>query len=301
MLTAALIHCDETRLQVLQPDPGSHKAPASDHWMWVRSAGPPGRRLCCSTMMLHAAGQPPPPPALAAGASRHPAHRRDEPYEAVAQTNGLIHAGCWAHVRRNFEEARKGQAHPGATTSHASTALAMISELYGVERALWDRAEPLEPEQRVKVRQQRSVPIVARLLHHCLEQLAEQVLPQSQLGKALRYTLGQWPKLIVFLEHGEVSLDYNRCENAIRPFVVGRKGWLFANTVAGARASANLFSLVETAKANGIEPHAYLSHLFERLPAAKTVEDIEALLPWILKTLIAACSHQPVARKNAGN
>jgi hypothetical protein len=85
------------------------------------------------------------------------------------------------------------------------------------------------------------------------------VLPQSLLGKAVLYALGQWRKLIVFLEHGEVPLDNNRCENAIRPFVVGRKGWLFSDTVKGAIASANLFSIVETAKANGVEPHAYLS------------------------------------------
>lgn len=82
------------------------------------------------------------------------------------------------------------------------------------------------------------------------------------------------------LTHGDVPLDNNRCENAIRPFVVGRKGWLFSDTVKGAVASANLYSIVETAKANGVEPHAYLSFLFERLPHAKKVEDFEALLPW---------------------
>ena len=91
----------------------------------------------------------------------------------------------------------------------------------------------------------------------------------------MHYALGQWPKLTVFLTHGEVPLDNNRCENAIRPFVVGRKGWLFSDTVKGAVASANLYSLVETAKANGIEPHAYLSHLFSELPHAKSVEDFE--------------------------
>jgi hypothetical protein len=78
------------------------------------------------------------------------------------------------------------------------------------------------------------------------------VLPQSLLGKAVYYALGQWQKLTTFLAHGEVPLDNNRCENAIRPFVVGRKSWLFSDTVKGAVASANLYSLVETAKANGV-------------------------------------------------
>jgi len=84
----------------------------------------------------------------------------------------------------------------------------------------------------------------------------------------------------VFLDHGHISLDNNRAENAIRPFVIGRKNWLFCDTVAGAQASANLYSLIETAKANGLEPHAYLTQLFTELPKAQTVTDIEVLLPF---------------------
>lgn len=116
--------------------------------------------------------------------------------------------------------------------------------------------------------------------HAWLEAYAPKVLPQSRLGKAVHYALGQWQKLCVFLTHGDVPMHNNRCENAIRPFVIGRKGWLFADTVKGAIASANLYSLVETAKANGVEPFAYLSLLFERLPHLKSVEDYEAVLPW---------------------
>ena len=80
--------------------------------------------------------------------------------------------------------------------------------------------------------------------------------------------------------------DNNRCENAIRPFVIGRKGWLFSDTVQGAVASANLYSLVEAAKANGLEPYAYLARLFARLPYATTVEDFETLLPWNVKAAL---------------
>jgi hypothetical protein len=116
--------------------------------------------------------------------------------------------------------------------------------------------------------------------HAWLEALAPPVLPEGRLGNAIYYTLGQWPKLSVFLTRGEVPPTNNRCENAIRPFVVGRKGWLFSNTVKGAVASANLYSLVETCKANGIEPHGYLSLLFAQLPHLNTVADFEALLPW---------------------
>jgi transposase len=92
------------------------------------------------------------------------------------------------------------------------------------------------------------------------------------------------PKLTRFLDNDQIPLDNNRCENAIRPFVVGRKAWLFADTQAGAAASANLYSLIETAKANGVEPHAYLARLFAELPYASTVEQFEAMLPWNVKT-----------------
>lgn len=103
-----------------------------------------------------------------------------------------------------------------------------------------------------------------------------------------------------FLTHAVVPLDNNRCENAIRPFVLGRKGWMFSDTVPGARASANLYSLVETAKANGIEPHAYLSHLFDKLPLATTVTDFEELLPWNVKAALPISHlHALAQRKNA--
>jgi hypothetical protein len=106
------------------------------------------------------------------------------------------------------------------------------------------------------------------------------VAPTSLLGEALHYLHGQWPKLIRFVDNGAWPLDSNPVENAIRPFVVGRKSWLFADTVGGANASANLYSLIETAKANGVEPYRYLVALFKKLPLAQTADDYEALLPW---------------------
>jgi transposase len=288
MLAAPLIHCDETQLQVLRSEKVS-----TDHWMWVRCAGPPRRRMVLFDY----------DPSRGRGVPKrlltdyHGILLTDgyEAYAATAKAQGLTHAGCWAHARRKFEEARKGQ--PDNTASHAKEALARIGALYAIERPLWDRHRPITPEQRLQVRAELSAPLIAQL-HQWLITLAPQVLPQSPLGKAVHYTLGQWEKLTVFLTHGEVPLDNNRCENAIRPFVIGRKGWLFSDTVPGAQASANLFSLVETAKANGIEPHAYLARLFEQLPQAKTVEAFEALLPWNLIPAPAEQSHQPVARND---
>lgn len=106
------------------------------------------------------------------------------------------------------------------------------------------------------------------------------VAPSSLLGEALHYLHGQWPKLVRFLDNGAWPLDSNPVGNAIRPFVVGRRSWLFADTVGGANASANLYSLIESAKANHIEPYRYLVALFKRLPLATSVDDCEALLPW---------------------
>jgi transposase len=103
-------------------------------------------------------------------------------------------------------------------------------------------------------------------------------------GKALTYLHNQWPKLIRYLDDGRLYIDNNRVENAIRPFVIGRRNWLFSDTVRGAQSSANLYSLIETAKANGLEPYAYLRHLFTELPKTQTLEEIEALLPFHVKT-----------------
>lgn len=282
MLEDPLIHCDETRLQVLK----SNKAPTADHWIWVRASGPPGRRIVLFDYDASRAGAV--PKRLLEGYRGILLTDGYEAYESVAQALALTHAGCFAHVRRKFDEARKAT---NAIDSQAKLALEFIRELYLIEKALWSKDQPLSAEHRVKVRAELSAPIMAKL-QAWLEALAPQVLPQSLLGKAVHYTLGQWPKLTTFLTHGEVPLDNNRCENAIRPFVVGRKGWLFSDSVPGAVASANLYSIVETAKANGVEPHAYLSLLFARLPHATTVEDFEALLPWSVKTeLAASASH----------
>ena len=119
--------------------------------------------------------------------------------------------------------------------------------------------------------------------HAWLEALSSQVLPESRLGKAVHYTLGQWAKLMTFLSHGVVPIDNNRCENSIRPFVLGRKGWLFSDTVRVPSRARISTPLVETCKANGVEPHAYLTFLFERLPHLNTAEDYEQMLPWNLK------------------
>ncbi len=117
-------------------------------------------------------------------------------------------------------------------------------------------------------------------LRKWLDAKSGQVPPQSLIGKALGYLDNQWAGLIRVLDDGRLEVDNNLCENAIRPFVMGRKAWLFSDTPAGAEASARLYGLIETAKANGLEPYAYLKLVFTEMPKATTLGDVEALLPW---------------------
>jgi transposase len=150
-----------------------------------------------------------------------------------------------------------------------------IGALYGIEHEIADQA----PEAKRAVRQARSRPLLEDL-KAWLEGLQPQVLPKSLLGRAVAYTLGQWDKLLRYLDDGRLSIDNNLAERAIKPFVIGRKNWLFCNTPSGARASAILYSLIVTAKANGLAPFAYLTHVFSVLPTLTRADEVAQLLPW---------------------
>jgi hypothetical protein len=194
-------------------------------------------------------------------------------YNAVAAQPGIERMGCWAHARRKFVEAQKVQ--PKGKTGRADIALNLINKLYGIERDIND----IDDEQRHETRQQKSLPILAQL-HGWLEKTQPQVTAQNALGKAVGYLASNWNKLVRYTEAGYLPIDNNAAERAIRPFVNGRKNWLFSDTPSGARASAQLYNLVETAKANDQEPYAWLRHVLERLPQASSVKDYETLLPW---------------------
>ena len=107
-------------------------------------------------------------------------------------------------------------------------------------------------------------------------------LPKSPIGKALKYTLNQWPKRVIYVENGAISIDNNVTERDIRPFTTGRKNWLFSTSANAAQASANLYSLVMTCRANDINPYYYFLHLFTELPKRKSEDDLRDLMPWNL-------------------
>ncbi len=191
----------------------------------------------------------------------------------MAAQEGIERLGCWAHARRKFVEAQKVQ--PKGKTGRADMALNLINRLYGIERDLKDACDT----ERLVARQLRSQPLLDQL-KAWLDKTQPQVAGQTALGRAVNYLASNWRKLVRYVEGGHLPIDNNRAENAIRPFVIGRKNWLFSDTPKGATASAQIYSLIETAKANGQEPYAWLRHILERLPTAQNVEDYEALLPW---------------------
>lgn len=158
--------------------------------------------------------------------------------------------------------------------------LSYIRKLYQIEHGIKDSP----PDERKRVRQEQSLPVLQKL-RQWLDKSFPQVPPKTLLGKALHYLNNQWERLTRYCDEGYLRMDNNLAENAIRPFVVGRKAWLFSNSTDGAKASANLYSLVETAKACGLEPSHYLKTIFTYLPGAESIADIEQLLPWNQKPI----------------
>ena len=268
LLDYPVLHCDETRLQVLH-EPG--RDPTAQSWMWVQSGGPPDTPIVLFDYSTSRAQEV--PLSLLEGYRGYLMTDDYAGYNAVAAQDGIERLGCWAHARRKFVDAQKVQ--PKGKTGRADMALNLINKLYGIERDLKDASEA----GRLLDRQQRSRPLLEQL-KAWLDKTQPQIAGQTALGKAVNYLASNWSKLVRYVEGGQLPIDNNRAENAIRPFVIGRKNWLFSNTPKGATASAQIYSLIETAKANGQEPYAWLRHILERLPSASSVEDYEALLPW---------------------
>ncbi len=267
LLSHRLIHYDETRYQVLI-EPG--KTAQSQSYMWVGVAGPLGQRVILFDYDPSRGGHV--PIRLLDGFAGYLVTDDYPGYNAVCRSDDIVRVGCWAHARRKFDEALKVQENK---TGKAQIGINFISKLYRVENVI----AGLPPEEKRKIRQEKSQPIIDAL-RTWLDKSLPQVPPERKLGKALHYLNNNWSRLTRFLDDGIIPLDNNAAENAIRPFVVGRKNWLHSNSVKGAHASAALYSVIETAKANGLEPYAYLSYIFKELPLIDSIEGFENLLPW---------------------
>lgn len=178
-------------------------------------------------------------------------------YNALALQPGVERLASMAHARRKFVDAQKVQ--PKGKTGRADVGLTMINKLYRIEREL----KEVSDEQRFIGRREKSLPILAQL-KSWPDKTQSQVTPQSALGKAVHYLANNWSRLERYIEAGYLPIDSNTAERAIKPFVIGRKAWLFSDTINGANASANIYSLVETAKIKGREPYTWLRHVLER-------------------------------------
>jgi len=268
MLDYDIIQMDETPVQVLK-EPG--KRAQSKSYIWVQRGGPPAQPVVLYDYDPgRGAGVP---KRLLEGFRGYLQTDGYDGYNAVVAVNGLTHVGCMAHARRRFNDAVKAQGR-NKKRGQAHRGLSLIRKLYRLERA----ARKLTPDERYAHRQKQARPILDEI--RCwLDDALPQVSPSSATGKALSYLHNEWNYLTRYLDDGRLEIDNNGAENAIRPFVLGRKNWLFSDSVKGVKASANLYSLIETAKANGLEPYAYLRYVFTKLPKAETVEAIEALLP----------------------
>lgn len=271
LLDGSLIHMDETVVQVLKE---KGKSPTSNSYMWVQTGGPPDKPVVLYDYDPSRSASV--PTGLLEGYKGYLMTDGYDGYNEVGCSDGIERLACWAHVRRRFVEATRVQ--PKGKRGRADEAISLIGKLYRIEREHKDAT----PEARYLARQSDSVPVLAELRAWMLKN-APVVIPKSALGTALAYMGNLWSKLVRYTERGDLPIDNNRCENAIRPFVVGRKAWLFSDTPAGAHASAVIYSLVQTAKANGLEPYTWLRRVLRDLPAAKSVEAVETLLPWNLR------------------
>lgn len=271
LLQREVLHADETTLQVLK-EPG--KTAQSKSYMWLYRTG--GDAV--HPIILY---------------EYQPDRKAERPRHFLADWHGFLHTdgysgyhslskditvvGCWAHARRKFDEALKSLPEKEQKDSMALQGKTYCDRLFEIEK----RLSELPPEERLERRQILAKPVLDAFLSW-LNHLKDKT-GRNAFGKAVYYTLEQWPYLECYLLDGRLEISNNRAERSMRPFVIGRKNFLFANTPRGAKASAVMYSIVETAKEDGLDPYEYLTWLFEQasqLDLVEKPERAEALLPW---------------------
>ena len=263
LLSQAVIHGDETSLNVIN-------AEKATSYMWLYCCGDDrlgkGTNIVLFDYHNSRAGH-----CVVDFLDSYQGYMHVDGYKAYEQTKATLVA-CLAHIRRKFIEAKGNN----KKTVKADVALNLIRKLYGIEQAIKDKSH----DEKFKIRQRKAKPIVDELYQWLIKH-KDKIPPKMALGKAITYAINQFEKFRRYLDDGRLSIDNNRAERAIKPFVIGRKNWLFSNTCNGAHASAILYSLVETAKANDLVVHDYISTCLQRL--AEQPDNLEPLLPWNIK------------------
>lgn len=271
LLSRTYLQMDETRVQVLKED---GKKAISKSYMWVRHA-PGNNPIVLYDYDPTRSGDV--PLRLLEGFKGHLQVDGYDAYQRVCENYKLERVGCMDHCRRKFFEAFKTSNGKGV----GKKAIVYLKKLYKIEEQIKDFSQ----EDKKQTRQQKSRPILNEM-KTWIDEVRQKITPKSVAGKAINYAYNEWKYLVKYLDDGNLNISNVWVENKIRPFVIGRKNWLFSTSVDGANASAMYYSLIETAKANDLEPFDYLSKMLDKLPHAQTVEDYERLLP--LKGLFSA-------------
>lgn len=281
LLSREVLHADESTVQVLHEQ---DKTPQSKSYMWLyRTSGDTKRHIILFEYQPGRAAEYP-----KRFLTDFKGYLHTDGYAGYHTLTDITVVGCWVHMRRKFEDAVKAAGGPG---SSAHEAIRRIGKLFCFED-LW---QSLPPQERYERRLEESKPL-AEAFFAWLETL--KVLPKSAMGQAIHYALDQSPWLMNVYLDGRTELSNNRAENAVRPFAVGRKNWLFCNTVKGAKASSIVYSMIETAKANGLKPFDYLKFLFETIPNTTTGK-LDAIMPW--GELVPKYCRMPVKKEGAQN
>jgi transposase len=198
-------------------------------------------------------------------------------YNIVANKEGVTQLGCWAHARRKFADIVKSGASDIVSKRYAKELIKMVAKLYEIEKDIKD--DP--PDQKKLIREEKSVQIINDIKIWCDENFLNAHAIGGAIARAFTYLKNQLPKLSIYVENGRLNIDNNIAENHVRPVAVGRKNWLFATSTKGADAMCNWYSIIETAKANGIDAYKYLKYVLTQLPIYEAEgRDIEELFPW---------------------
>ena len=276
VLGSEKLHGDDVPVPVLEP--GNGKTKTGRLWTYVRDDRSAGSVEAPAVWFAYSPDRK----------GEHPASHLKN-YHGILQADGyagfnrlyetgaIIEAACWAHVRRKFFDLHQGHASPVA-----KEALERIAQLYGIEKEVRGRS----PDERRQVRRSRSRPLL-EAMHTWLKATLSNLSRKSELAKAITYALERWTALMVFVDNGRVEMDNNAAERALRTVAIGRKNYLFAGSDAGGERAAAVYSLLGSAKLNGIDPEAYMTEVLRRI-AGHSISRIGELLPWNLFTEAAA-------------
>jgi transposase len=263
-----IAYADETPLQVLKE---KDRLPTQKSYMWLFIGGPPDKRAF--VYQYHATRAHQIPFDFFADFKGYLHADCYKAYVTLGQLEHIKHVACWAHARRYFVDVAKTSKKEGL----AHQIVKLIGKLYHLERELKDKEA--ETDIIFMHREQSAKPVLAQI-KTLLDDAQFKVPPKSPLGTAVFYSLNHWDALNNYLQDGRLEIDNNKSERSIKPFVIGRKNWLFHGNDVGAHAGSILFSLIETCKQHKVEVFSWMKYVLGNIHRAETVEQLEKLLPY---------------------